>query len=115
MHVSATRQELNVLLEYISGGGLDVYVEMISRSSHLLEIVAHILNETLLAVEYLHVEGIIHRDLKPQNLLLTGGEQGASVRITDFGVSAQLTEGSSLATSSMAAMPPSRIRAVNDV
>ncbi|KAH6666156.1 kinase-like domain-containing protein [Halenospora varia] len=39
--------------------------------------------DTVLGLQYLHLEGIIHRDIKPANLLLTEDR----VKIADFGVS----------------------------
>ena len=38
---------------------------------------------TILAVEYLHLNGVIHRDIKPENLVL---DSRGYVRITDLGI-----------------------------
>jgi eukaryotic-like serine/threonine-protein kinase len=38
------------------------------------------------AVQHAHMKGIIHRDIKPSNILVEAAEQGARVKVIDFGV-----------------------------
>lgn len=52
------------------------------------ETIAYVVFETVQALAYLHSEHRIHRDMKAANILLSA--QGA-VKISDFGVSGQLT------------------------
>lgn len=45
--------------------------------------------QMLIAVKHLHVFHIVHRDVKPDNFLV-GGEDGNTVKLTDFGLSAAI-------------------------
>jgi serine/threonine protein kinase len=44
------------------------------------------------AMRYAHERGVVHRDLKPENVLFTSAEDGARVKVADFGI-AKLVEG----------------------
>lgn len=69
-----TRGKLYLILEYLSGGELFMYLE---REGLLLESAAiFYVAEIVLAIEHLHKVGIIYRDLKPENIMLD--QQGKS-------------------------------------
>lgn len=49
-----------------------------------------VMKSLLKGVAYVHARDIIHRDLKPENILLTHeGDDCNSVKIVDFGLSAE--------------------------
>ncbi|KPM03612.1 ribosomal protein S6 kinase beta-1-like protein [Sarcoptes scabiei] len=76
-----TRGKLYLILEYLSGGELFMYLQ---REGFLLEkAVIFYAAEIILAIEHLHKLGIIYRDLKPENIML---DQFGHVKLTDFGL-----------------------------
>nr|XP_027203318.1 ribosomal protein S6 kinase beta-2-like [Dermatophagoides pteronyssinus] len=81
MYAFQTRGKLYLILEYLSGGELFMYLQ---REGLLLEnAVIFYTAEIILAIEHLHKLGIIYRDLKPENIML---DQHGHVKLTDFGL-----------------------------
>lgn len=56
---------------------------------------SQIIKSLLKAVKYIHHKDIVHRDLKPANILLEDCNNFSSVKVTDFGLSAMISEYSS--------------------
>ena len=78
--------KLWVIMEFVNGGSL---FELLAPGRVEDEsIIMLMAKEILTALEYLHNQGKIHRDLKLQNVLLNTNGQ---VKLTDFGVSTQLS------------------------
>lgn len=53
-----------------------------------------IIRNLLLGLEYLHKNDLVHRDLKPENIGFLDAQKLSSLKIFDFGLSAQLKEDS---------------------
>lgn len=85
-HANAV-DELWLAMEYLRGGNLTTIV----TNTILTEpIMAFIVRQTLLGLQYLHQHNIIHRDIKSDNILLA---EDGTVKIIDFGFSANLNDG----------------------
>ncbi|GLC34747.1 hypothetical protein PLESTB_001159100 [Pleodorina starrii] len=76
--------ELHIIMELMACS----VTEMVQHGPLDEPCIAFILSQVLNALVYLHAEHRIHRDIKAANLLLS---HTGEVKITDFGVSGQLT------------------------
>lgn len=85
-----------IILEFMGGGELFDRIVKLGKFSDSQS--KFTFNQILLAVKYLHNQDITHRDLKPENILLVGSEEDTIVKITDFGLSKVVGEGSLMKT-----------------
>ncbi|XP_056347457.1 serine/threonine-protein kinase PAK 3-like [Oenanthe melanoleuca] len=79
-------EDLWLVMEYVDGGTLTSVLVRVFMEERLI---AAISRECLKALDFLHSKNVIHRDVKSDNILL--GLDG-SVKLTDFGLCAQLTK-----------------------
>ena len=84
---SETNNQLLIQMEYIKYGTLSKWMK--SKPKIKEEDASMILSAVLSAVEYMHSKHICHRDIKPENIMFSEENDLSSVKIIDFGLSAQ--------------------------
>eukprot|EP01067_Filipodium_phascolosomae_P008650 Filipodium_phascolosomae@DN7432_c0_g1_i1.p1 len=81
---------LHLVMDLVNAGSCSrLLAEIFPKGIKDIDIVAHILHETALALQYLHENQQIHRDVKAGNILLTNE---GDVFLSDFGVAASLKD-----------------------
>ena len=82
-----TNNQLLIKMEYIKFGTLKRWIN--KREKITEEEASIILQRILSAIKYLHSKQICHRDIKPENIMLSRENDLTSIKIIDFGLSAQ--------------------------
>mmetsp|Transcript_34708 Transcript_34708/g.55579 ORF Transcript_34708/g.55579 Transcript_34708/m.55579 type:complete len:305 (+) Transcript_34708:138-1052(+) len=88
--VQDSKATLFLVLELASGGELFDRIRVDEGCDEATALAYF--KQLLSGVAYCHKRGVCHRDLKPENLLLADFEQGAVLKIADFGLSALCVE-----------------------
>ena len=85
-----------VVMEFCSGGNL--LEKIIERKSISEKVAADIIQQILLALNYMHKKNIMHRDLKPENLLVqdSADSKTINIKLTDFGFATKFKKGEKL-------------------
>ena len=84
---SETNNQLLIQMEYIKYGTLSKWLK--TKPKIREEDASIILSAVLSAVEYMHSNHICHRDIKPENIMFSEENNLSSIKIIDFGLSAQ--------------------------
>ena len=59
-----------------------------------------ILKQAFSAIKYLHTNNISHRDIKPENFMLKNADDPSNIKLIDFGLSKDYSEGEIMQTPS---------------
>ena len=84
---SETYNQLLIKMEYIKYGTLSNWMKNHHKITE--EEASLVIGKVLSAVEYLHSMQICHRDIKPENIMISKENDLSSIKIIDFGLSAQ--------------------------
>ena len=82
-----TNNQLLIKMEYVKYGTLSKWIRNHKKITE--EEASLILKQIFSAVVYLHGKQICHRDIKPENIMLSRENDLKSIKIIDFGLSAQ--------------------------
>ena len=82
-----TINQLLIKMEYVKYGTLSKWMKNNNKITE--EEASLILSQIFSAVVYLHGKQICHRDIKPENIMLSRENDLNSIKIIDFGLSAQ--------------------------
>lgn len=75
-----------IVMELCEGG--ELLDRILSRGGRYSEEDAKaIVRQILNVVAFCHLQGVVHRDLKPENFLFTSRNEGADMKLIDFGLS----------------------------
>lgn len=78
-----------LVMELLSGG--ELFDRIVEKEVYTEREAAETIRPIVDAIRYCHGIGVIHRDLKPENLIYVNEEEGAPLKVTDFGVARFLT------------------------
>uniref|UniRef100_A0AC11BFU3 Uncharacterized protein n=1 Tax=Ovis aries TaxID=9940 RepID=A0AC11BFU3_SHEEP len=93
LEVIDTEETLFIVMEYVSGGDLQTYLEAKGRMTE--GEARGLFCQLVSALQHCHQRGVVHRDLKLGNLLL---DTNNNIKISDFGLSNQWHPGNELDT-----------------
>jgi len=91
-----TNNKLYMVMDLLTGG--ELFDRIVSKGSYSEKEAADVVTIVAEGLAYLHSSGIVHRDLKPENLIYERDEEGALLKITDFGLAKYRAQDRALST-----------------
>jgi len=83
-------QETYMVLELMEGGDL---AQRLEEGPIPPREVLHVATSLASGMAHLHSTGVLHRDLKPENCLFESFQEGAAVKVSDFGLATRIGDG----------------------
>ena len=83
--VYESETEIIIVTELLKGG--DLFKHLLDYGTYNERKAAHLIQNLLQALTYIHSQDIIHRDIKPENLIVKSQFEDTDIKITDFGLS----------------------------
>lgn len=90
------RYSVHLVMELCAGG--ELFDRIIAQGHYSERAAAGICGAIVNMVHICHFMGVMHRDLKPENFLLSGKDDRAMLKATDFGLSVFIEEGDFLSS-----------------
>ena len=87
-----SNSKIYIIMEYIQNGTLKSLIEKRRENKFSEEEASRIMESLISAVGYLHSRDICHRDIKPENIMFDNYKDLTSLKLVDFGLSAQYFE-----------------------
>lgn len=90
--VYGRKVEFKIVLEYVEGETLCLFMNKRRSSTDYLKVVENIFEQLLLTINILHSLNVVHRDLKCENIMVksTSNGPGYQIIIIDFGFSCSI-------------------------
>ena len=82
-----TNLKIYIIMEYIKGATLKRLIE--TKHSFSQNEACIIIEKLLSAIAYIHSKNVCHRDVKPENIMMNDYNDLTSLKLVDFGLSAQ--------------------------
>lgn len=77
------------VFDLVPGG--ELFEDIVAREYYSEADASQCIQQVLQSINHCHENDIIHRDIKPENLVLASKGNGASVKLTDFGLAMEVT------------------------
>lgn len=92
------KAQIHLVMEKCEGG--DLFDRIIKEKTFKETDSAHLVQQVLRAVYYMHENGVCHRDLKPENFLFLDDSdiEDSTIKVIDFGLSTPFEKGQTMTT-----------------
>ncbi|ETO23914.1 hypothetical protein RFI_13245 [Reticulomyxa filosa] len=86
-----TKKRIYMVVEFCDGG--DVFERVVNLKKFSEADATRVIQQVASGLKHLHEQGFVHRDLKPDNVMYLTKAQDSSIKIIDFGLSGDCSDG----------------------